>query len=127
MKKVLLLGILLISLAFTNVNSQSISVTVNSIDLKYQEIDAATWCPPGSVISANFLTRTMNISKNNVETFKAALTDVSKVDGNWVLTCKASDKTIKNAEIKLTLLSLTKAEVKITYASGKVENRIISL
>jgi hypothetical protein len=127
MKKFFLLVILATIVAFTSANAQSISVTVNSIDWKYNGIDAAKWCPPGSVVSANVFTRTITITDHKVETFKGTLTNLTKVNGNWVFTGIASDKTIKNAKITLTLLSTTKAKIKVVLASGEVYRRTLAI
>ncbi len=127
MKKFFLLVILATIVSFTSANAQSISVTVNSIDLKYGGLDAAKWCPPGSVVSANALTRTITIKKDNAQTFQATLKSVTKVKGNWVFSGVASDKEIKNAKVVLTLLSMTKAKVKVTLTNGKVYRQTISI
>ena len=127
MKKFFMLMILVTIAAFTTVNAQSVSVTVNSIDLKYEEIDAAKWCPPGSVVSADFLSRSVTVIKDNVETFKAVLKNVKKVNGYWTFTGVVSDKQIKNAKVSLTFISVSKAKLKVILPSGEVYRRTLTL
>lgn len=127
MKKFFMLMILATIAAFITVNAQNVSVTVNSIDLKYEGIDAAKWCPPGSIVSADFPSRSVTVIKDNVETFRAVLKNAKKVNGYWTFTGVVSDKQIKNAKVSLTFISVSKAKLKVTLPSGEVYRRTLTL
>lgn len=125
MKKFFLLAIF--SAIVGMASAQSISFTVNSIDMKYKGIDAATWCPPGSVVSANALTRTITISKDNVETFKATLTSFARIDNHYSFIGVASDKVTKDAKVYVDVYTSGKVKMKVVLQNGKVYRRTFSI
>ena len=125
MKKFFLLAIF--SAIVGIASAQSISMTVNSIDFKYQGLDAATWCPPGSVISANVLSRTITVEKDGVKTFTATLKSFAKIDNHYSFTGVASDKNIKDAKVYVDVYTSGKIKLKVVLQNGKVYRRSFSI